>query len=133
MSASFLTQGHHVVYICSNVIFQILLLYSRPMTSHHVTCHVTAMSCASSLSLKRKIKIKIKLRKIDKRKRKMLVFKAFHNTSLIFIFIYVLHAITNPVTFDKVPLNIWDLATLVLAAILPMPSPTYTVSAAICS
>jgi len=26
------------------------------MTSHHVTCHVTAMSCASSLSIKRKIK-----------------------------------------------------------------------------
>jgi len=29
---------------------------------------------------KNKIKIKIKSRKIDKRKRKMLVFKAFHNT-----------------------------------------------------
>jgi len=59
------------------------------MTSHHVTCHVTAMSHASSLSLKRKRKRKrkkiqkkrnIKSRKIDKRKRKMLVSKAFHNT-----------------------------------------------------
>jgi len=44
------------------------------------------MSCASSLSLKRKEKEKeiqkkrnIKSRKIDKRKRKMLVSKAFHN------------------------------------------------------
>jgi len=26
------------------------------MMSHHVTCHVTAMSCASSLSLKNKKK-----------------------------------------------------------------------------
>jgi len=40
------------------------------------------MSCASSLSLKEKEiqkKRNIKSRKIDKRKRKMLVFKAFHN------------------------------------------------------
>ena len=55
MSVSFLTQGYHVVYMCPNAIFQILLLHSRPMTSHHVTCHVTAVSCASSLS-KSKIK-----------------------------------------------------------------------------
>ena len=70
--------------MCPNIIFQILLPCSRPMTSHHVTCHVTAMPCASSLSLKRKIKIKIKIksRKIDKRKRKMLVSKVFHNTPL---------------------------------------------------
>jgi len=48
------------------------------MTSHHVT----AMSHASSSSLKRKEiqkKRNIKLRKIDKRKRKMLMSKAFHN------------------------------------------------------
>jgi len=44
--------------------------------SHHVTCHVTAMSYTSSLSIKRKRNSK----KIDKRKRKMLVSKAFHNT-----------------------------------------------------
>ena len=48
--------------------------------SHHVTCHVTAMSCASSSSLKRKRKRNIKSRKIDKRKRKMLVSKVFYNT-----------------------------------------------------
>ena len=54
MSASFLTQGYHVIYMCPDVIFQILLLCSRPMTSHHVTCHVTAMSHASSSLLKRK-------------------------------------------------------------------------------
>jgi len=43
------------------------------------------MSCASSLLLKEKEKEiqkkrNIKSRKIDKRKRKMLVSKAFHNT-----------------------------------------------------
>ena len=78
MSTSFLTQGQFVVYMCPNIIFQILLLHSRPMMSHHVTCHVTAISHASSLSLKRKRNIKS--RKIDKRKRKMLVSKAFYNT-----------------------------------------------------
>jgi len=43
------------------------------MTSHHVTCHVTAVSRASSLSLKRKEIQKtrnIKSRKIDKKKKK---------------------------------------------------------------
>ena len=54
------------------------------MMSHHVTCHVTAMSRASSLSLKEKEKEiqkkrNIKSRKIDKRKRKMLVSEVFHN------------------------------------------------------
>ena len=80
MSTSFLTQGHHVAYICLDVIFQILLLCSRPMMSHHVICHVTAMSHASSSLLKGKRKRNIKFRKIDKRKRKMLVSKAFYNT-----------------------------------------------------
>ena len=37
--------------------FQILPPHSRPMTSHHVTCHMTVVSCASSSS-KRKIKEK---------------------------------------------------------------------------
>jgi len=53
------------------------------MTSHYVICHVTAMSHASSLSIKEKEiqkKRNIKSRKIDKRKRKMLVFKMFYNT-----------------------------------------------------
>ena len=85
MSTSFPTQGYHVVYMCPDVIFQILLLYPRPMTSHHVTCNVTTMSCASLLSLKEKEKgiqkkRNIKSRKIDKRKRKMLVSKVFYNT-----------------------------------------------------
>ena len=52
--------------------------------SHHVTFHVTVMSHTPSSSLKEKEKEiqkkkNIKLRKIDKRKRKMLVFKVFHN------------------------------------------------------
>jgi len=54
------------------------------MMPHHVTCHVTAMSYTSSSSIKEKEKEiqkkrNIKSRKIDKRKRKILVFKAFHN------------------------------------------------------
>jgi len=49
------------------------------MMSYNVTCHVTLQSYASSLSIKIKIKIKIKSRKINKRKREMLVSKAFHN------------------------------------------------------
>jgi len=51
---------------------------------------VTAMSCASSSSIKEKEKEKeiqkkrnIKSRKIDKRKIKMLVSKAFHNRYLV--------------------------------------------------
>ena len=56
MSALFSTQGHHIVYICPDIIFQILPPYSRPMTLHHVICHVTAVSRAS-LSSKRKRKI----------------------------------------------------------------------------
>ena len=79
MFASFPTQGHHVVYICPDIIFQILPPCSRPMTSHHVTCHVTAVSHASLLS-KRKEKEKekenqYKIRKSKKRKIKLLVFK----------------------------------------------------------
>ena len=48
--------------------------------------HVTAMSRASSSSLKRKEiqkKRNIKSRKIDKRKRKMLMSKVFHNSDHI--------------------------------------------------
>ena len=46
ISASLLTQGHHVYSRCPDIIFQTLLLCSRPMTSHHVTCHVTSLSHA---------------------------------------------------------------------------------------
>ena len=73
MSASFSTQGYHIVYICLDVIFQIFPPCSRPMTSHHVTCHVTAVSHASLLS---KIKVKekenqYKIRKIKEKKNKI--------------------------------------------------------------
>ena len=53
--------------------------------SHHVTCHVTTMSYASLLSIKEKKtqkKRNIKSRKIDKRKRKILVSKAFYNKEM---------------------------------------------------
>jgi len=56
--------------ICPNIIFQILLSYYKAMTSYHVTCHVTAMSCASSLSIKRKRNSKEKKYKIKKNKEK---------------------------------------------------------------
>ena len=59
MSASCLTQDYHVTFMYLDIIFQILLPCSRPIMSHHVTCHVTAMSCASSFS-KRKTKNKTK-------------------------------------------------------------------------
>ena len=51
--------------MCPDVIFQILLPCSRPMMSHDVTCHVTTMSRASSLS-KEKRNSKEKKYKIKK-------------------------------------------------------------------
>ena len=83
MFASFPTQGHHVVYIYPDVIFQILLLCSRPIMSHHVTCHVTVVSHASSSS-KRKIKEKIKenqykIRKIKLKLNKIVSVQVSHN------------------------------------------------------
>jgi len=54
------------------------------MTLHHVTCHVTAMSHASSSSkIKKKRKENIKSEILDKRKEKLLVSKVFHNTALL--------------------------------------------------
>ena len=70
MFTLFPTQGYHVVYMCPSIIFQILLLYSRPMMSYHVTCHVTVVSCASSSSKRKK-----------KRKRKIVSVQAFHNSN----------------------------------------------------
>ena len=64
MSASFLTQGYYVVYMCPDIIFQILVPCSRPMTSHHVTCHVTVVSCAFFI-IQKKNKIKEKKNKIN--------------------------------------------------------------------
>jgi len=58
--------------MCPDIIFQIFPPCPRPMTSHHVTCHVTAVSCASLLS-KRKEKEKenqYKIRKIKEKKNK---------------------------------------------------------------
>jgi len=69
--------------MCPDIIFQILLPYSRPMTSHHVTCHVTAVSCASSSS-KNKIKEtrkenQYKIRKIKEKKNKIVSVQVSHN------------------------------------------------------
>ena len=74
MSASFLTQDHYVVYICPNIIFQILLLCSRPMMLHHVTCHVSAVSHAFFIVQKKKKRKEkenqYKIRKIKEKKNK---------------------------------------------------------------
>jgi len=51
------------------------------MTSCHVTCHVTAISLKGTEIQKKR---NIKSSKIDKRKRKMLMFKAFHNNITLF-------------------------------------------------
>jgi len=51
------------------------------MTSHHVTCHVTAVSRAS-LSSKRKVKEKenqYKIRKIKEKKKKIVSVQVSHN------------------------------------------------------
>jgi len=54
------------------------------MMSHHVTCHVTAVSCASSLS-KRKIKKEkenqYKIRKIKEKKNKIVNVQVSHNNN----------------------------------------------------
>ena len=58
ISASLLTQGHHVAYMCPDIIFQIFPSSSRLMTLHHVTCHVTSLSRAFFIILKEKEKEK---------------------------------------------------------------------------
>jgi len=57
------------------------------MMSHHVACHVTAVSCTSSSS-KRKIKEKrkenqYKIRKIKEKKNKIVSVQASHNKVLL--------------------------------------------------
>ena len=56
--------------------FQSLFAQFRPMTSHHVIYHITTVICLFIVNKKKNQKERnIKSRKIDKRKRKMLVFK----------------------------------------------------------
>ena len=62
MSILFLTQGYYIVYMWPDIIFQVLLLHSRPIMSHDVTYHVTVVSRAFFIvqkknNKKRKIKI----------------------------------------------------------------------------
>ena len=47
---SYLPHIHLKAILYPDVIFQILLHCSRPIMLHHVTDHVTSMSCASSSS-----------------------------------------------------------------------------------
>ena len=59
-------------YICALISsFQFFFLDSRPMTSHHVTYHVTTVMCLFIIKEKEKKKKRnIKSRKIDKSKEK---------------------------------------------------------------
>ena len=55
--------------------------------SHHVICHVIAVSYASLLSqkkIKKENKINIKSEKLNKRNKKLLVFKAFYNKTQLY-------------------------------------------------
>ena len=56
ISTSLLTQDHHVYSMCPNIIFQTILPCSRLVMSHHVTCHVTSLSCAFFIVFPGKIK-----------------------------------------------------------------------------
>ena len=59
------------IYIYPDIIFQILLLCSRPMMSQHVTCNVTVMSYAFFIIQKKKEKKQkqnYKIRKIKENK-----------------------------------------------------------------
>jgi len=73
MSASFPTQGHHVVYMCPDVIFQILLPPSRPydVTSCDMSCgcDVTCLFIVQKKKKKKK-ENKIPIKSENKRKRK---------------------------------------------------------------
>ena len=94
--------GSNVVNMLLDVIH---LVCSRLMTSHHVTCHVTAVMCLFIINKKKK-KIKkkrnIKSRKIDKRKRKMLVL--MHIITLIQCKLpdYILGMLSKVVIWNKV-------------------------------
>ena len=57
--------------------FQSILICFRPMTSHHVICHVTTVTCLFIVQKEKEIQKKrnINSEKIDKRKRKILVSK----------------------------------------------------------
>ena len=63
---------------------------------HHVTCHVTTVSCASSLSKRKEKenKINIKSEKLDKRKEKLFMSKVFYNTlpscTLLLPFLFII-------------------------------------------
>ena len=76
MSASCFTQGYHVYTMCSDGIFQILLLCSMPMTSHHVTCQCDCnVMCLFIVQKKikkgKEHKINIKSEKLTKKKGKI--------------------------------------------------------------
>jgi len=55
------------------------------MTSHHVTCHVTAVSHASSSSK----------RKIKEKKNKIVSIQVFHNNTVFVILIFYLFSLDD--------------------------------------
>ena len=65
------------------------LVHSRPIISHHVTSHMTTVTCLFIVNKKEKEiqkKRNIKSRKIDKRKRKMLVFMYIITITMVLMF-----------------------------------------------
>jgi len=65
------------------------LVHSRPIASYHVTSHVTTVTCLFIVNKKKKEiqkKRNIKSRKIDKRKRKMLVFMHIITITMVLMF-----------------------------------------------
>ena len=104
----------------SDIIFQILPSCSRPMTSHHVTCHVTVVSHASSLSKrKRKEKRKenqYKIRKIKEKKNKIVSVQASYNTTHIETLSY-----TSPaVPFSYIPPFLLFFLLLIVSLLPPI-------------
>ena len=82
------------------LLFQPLLPKSRPMTSHHVTCHVTTVMCLFIVQKKKKSKFKRKeilnQEKIDKKK-----FMSKHITLLQFSQYYICFLMHFLHLFDK--------------------------------
>ena len=71
MSILFLTQGHYIIYMWPDIIFQVLLLHSRPIMSHDVTYHVTVVShtffIVQKKSKRKEKEKKYKIRKITRK------------------------------------------------------------------
>ena len=70
---------YHVLYICALIsFFQFFLLESRPMISHHVTYHVTAVICLFIIKIKQRKEILNQEKQIKEKKN--ISIQVHHNT-----------------------------------------------------